>query len=535
MPTAGGGRTGPTDHAPAPLQPPNTHNMLALFIGLLLIAAGVYTARAHFSYRLPARMQRVLEDEASKEDDIIGDDDPITPPSPPSKSGLASAGLLVAAGFIMLIAGEVADGAPQRIIPRFEIGFGGSAYPSPPPPPPSPHPPQPPPPPSPLPHPPPSPPPPPPAPLPPIVGPIPLIIDTDLSFDVDDVGAVCIAHALADRGEVDLLGLIFDSGYPEGVGALDALNHYYGRPDVLLGSYKGVFGRDVSGAYVPTLARTFPNTVKHYNQTLDAAAAYRRMLVNAADHSVVIAAIGFMPALRDLLASSPDGISLLDGISLVRQKVRKVVFQGGWYAPLHPNGHSTFNWDCGGAGAAWSPYKTAGCLGAAQYVVHHMPDTVQMVFSDIGDEVYHGGRLIRGSMYGCPAGTADNPCQAAYKLHPWGINYAGRQSWDPLVVLAAVRGPEAVNTSEVDIGFHNRLTQGGANFWTRPRADASDEARQSQLALVGNASDGWRQARADASDALDELLCATPKARKAIGTRLGGGHCYPASACRPPG
>ena len=270
--------------------------------------------------------------------------------------------------------------------------------------------------------------------------PNPALIDTDLSFDVDDVGAVCIAHALADRGEVDLLGLIFDSGYPEGVGALDALNHYYGRPDVLLGSYKGVFGRDVSGAYVPTLARTFPNTVKHYNQTLDAAAAYRRMLVNAADHSVVIAAIGFMPALRDLLASSPDEISLLDGISLVRQKVRKVVFQGGWYAPLHPNGHSTFNWDCGGAGAAWSPYKTDGCLGAAQYVVHHMPDTVQMVFSDIGDEVYHGGRLIRGSMYGCPAGTADNPCQAAYKLHPWGINYAGRQSWDPLVVLAAVRG-----------------------------------------------------------------------------------------------
>ena len=33
---------------------------------------------------------------------------------------------------------------------------------------------------------------------------VPLIIDTDASFDVDDVVAVCMAHALMDRGEVDI-------------------------------------------------------------------------------------------------------------------------------------------------------------------------------------------------------------------------------------------------------------------------------------------------------------------------------------------
>ena len=31
---------------------------------------------------------------------------------------------------------------------------------------------------------------------------VPLIIDTDASFDVDDVVAVCMAHALMDNGEV---------------------------------------------------------------------------------------------------------------------------------------------------------------------------------------------------------------------------------------------------------------------------------------------------------------------------------------------
>ena len=31
--------------------------------------------------------------------------------------------------------------------------------------------------------------------------PVPLIFDTDMSIDVDDVGALCVAHALADAGD----------------------------------------------------------------------------------------------------------------------------------------------------------------------------------------------------------------------------------------------------------------------------------------------------------------------------------------------
>ena len=55
-----------------------------------------------------------------------------------------------------------------------------------------------------------------------------------MSFDVDDVGAVCIAHALADLDEAKIIGIVYDSGYPaEGVGAIDSLNWWYGRPEVL--------------------------------------------------------------------------------------------------------------------------------------------------------------------------------------------------------------------------------------------------------------------------------------------------------------
>ena len=44
-----------------------------------------------------------------------------------------------------------------------------------------------------------------------------MIIDTDASFDVDDVVAVCMAHALMDRGEVDIKAIVHDAGIPEGL------------------------------------------------------------------------------------------------------------------------------------------------------------------------------------------------------------------------------------------------------------------------------------------------------------------------------
>ena len=44
----------------------------------------------------------------------------------------------------------------------------------------------------------------------------PLIIDTDASFDVDDVLAICMAHALERRGEAKILAVMHDAGIPEG-------------------------------------------------------------------------------------------------------------------------------------------------------------------------------------------------------------------------------------------------------------------------------------------------------------------------------
>ena len=60
-----------------------------------------------------------------------------------------------------------------------------------------------------------------------------LIIDTDMSSDCDDVGAVCMAHALMDAGEAELLAVVHNTGLLEGVGAVSAINAWYGRQDIV--------------------------------------------------------------------------------------------------------------------------------------------------------------------------------------------------------------------------------------------------------------------------------------------------------------
>ena len=124
-------------------------------------------------------------------------------------------------------------------------------------------------------------------------GRVPLIIDTDMSIDVDDVGALCVAHALADLGEVDIRAIVHDTGYSAGVGAVAILNEYYGRPDIRLGAYRGRVGvpsltpgGDIhwthrgKGVYIERLLSAFPSslpwrTVSDAWQVEDALAVYR--------------------------------------------------------------------------------------------------------------------------------------------------------------------------------------------------------------------------------------------------------------------
>ena len=197
--------------------------------------------------------------------------------------------------------------------------------------------------------------------------------------------------------------------------------------------------------------------------------------------------------MRDLLRSAPDAHSPLSGHDLVALKVSKVVFQGGWYQPMHVDNHTTFNWDCGNC-CGYRPEE--GCAGAAAHVVNTMPETVEMIYSDIGDGVWHGGALSS-------CAPQSSPCRKAYELYLGPGN--NRPSWDPVVVAIAVRGPRNFFGHLTDRGWRNVVDYQGANHWAPTQRN---DTLQSQFALNGPYP--WEQNRWLASLELDRLLCREP-------------------------
>ena len=48
-----------------------------------------------------------------------------------------------------------------------------------------------------------------------------------------------------DLGEAELLAVVHSTGFPTAIGAVSVINHFFGRDDILLGAFKGEFGKEV--------------------------------------------------------------------------------------------------------------------------------------------------------------------------------------------------------------------------------------------------------------------------------------------------
>ena len=85
--------------------------------------------------------------------------------------------------------------------------------------------------------------------------PVKIIFDTDMLTDFDDVGALACLHALADAGECEILATISSTRGNASVGAVEVINHYYGRGDLPVGSPKGM---GVIGAHAGAKVKVDP-------------------------------------------------------------------------------------------------------------------------------------------------------------------------------------------------------------------------------------------------------------------------------------
>lgn len=262
-----------------------------------------------------------------------------------------------------------------------------------------------------------------------------IIFDTDLSSDVDDVGAVSVLHALADKGELNLLAMMVSSGDPWSTACLDALNTFFGRPDIPIGRVSGE-GVIHSSKYTQKVSKEFPHDVGMSVNAEDAVSLYRKILSRSEDRSVLIITVGFLTNLKSLLKSPADGFSQLTGLALVKQKVEKLVCMGGKYP----------------SGREWNFYQDAA---AARYVVGKWPSTIDFVGYEVGVKILTGAGLART--------VSHNPVKQSYQLYN---GLKDRSSWDQLAVLYAIRG-EQWNTSgnwERVRGW-NTVKADGSNKW----------------------------------------------------------------------
>ncbi len=241
--------------------------------------------------------------------------------------------------------------------------------------------------------------------------PVNVIFDTDIGPDCDDVGAVVLLNSLADQKKVNVLGMVCCTSSPWGVPCLDALNTYYGRPEIPLGTLKKKGFLDQQG-YPEQVAKRFPHSLKSGNDAPDATVLYRQLLASQKDHDVVIVAVGPLPNIRYLLESLPDSYSSLSGKDLVAKKVSRLHCMGGRYPKA-------------GRDAEWN---FAQDIPSAKIVLDLWPTPITFSGGEVGSGVMTGRRVA----IDCPE---HNPLAFAYGVY---VGYGrDRESWDLTSALVA--------------------------------------------------------------------------------------------------
>ncbi len=273
-----------------------------------------------------------------------------------------------------------------------------------------------------------------------------IIYDTDIDLDVDDVGALAILHAFADNGEAAILGVICNSPTPYAATTVSAINLYYGRPELPVGDmpmdeyvYDTAFSKRYRNYQVETpfgnfnlpIFKRFPRTIQSRKDVWNGVALYRKLLAEAEDTSVTIAAVGLLTVLEDLLQSGGDKWSKLSGRELIKKKVKHLVCMAGARQPRP--GKWDFNWGFEGR-------------GDAERISRTWP--TPLVIMPLGSKIQTGERLTAETL-------ATNPVRAAYELFLAPQDFKNRSSWDQLAVYYAVRGAENLftedNTKRLDI------------------------------------------------------------------------------------
>jgi len=270
--------------------------------------------------------------------------------------------------------------------------------------------------------------------------PFPVIFDSDMGPDYDDVGAIALLHAFADSGYIKILATVASTKY-EGVAAVfNVLNTYFKRPDLLIGvpGSKALDLKD-SQHWTDTLLLNYPHKIKRNDEVLSAIEVYRKSLASQPDGSVTIITVGFLTNLADLLQSHPDKYSKLTGKELVRKKVKQLVCMAGSFP-------------------AGNEFNVRMDAASSKIVFENWETPILFSGVEIGMKIKTGLPLVNDRS------IKNSPVKDVFRisipLSPQ--DSAGRMSWDETAVVIAVKGYKPwwnIQTGKI------KIADDGSNTW----------------------------------------------------------------------
>jgi len=173
--------------------------------------------------------------------------------------------------------------------------------------------------------------------------PVKMIFDTDMGNDIDDAMALAMIHQLARRGAIDLLAVTSTKDHPKSAAYIDALNTWYGFPDVPIGAVRDGAAKE-EGRYNGQVDRKdeagnllFPHDLVSGADAPEAVELIRKTLAGQPDGSVMLVQVGFFTNFARLLDSKGDEHSPLDGPALIKAKVKELVLMAGAFQTINHN------------------------------------------------------------------------------------------------------------------------------------------------------------------------------------------------------
>lgn len=180
--------------------------------------------------------------------------------------------------------------------------------------------------------------------------PVRMIFDTDMGNDIDDAMALAMVHQLARRGAVEVLAVTSTKDHPKSAAYIDALNTWYGFPDIPIGAVRDGAAKE-EGRFNGQIDRKdeagnrlFPRDLLSGEDAPEAVSLIRKTLAGEPDGSVVLVQVGFFTNFARLLDSKGDEHSPLDGLALAKAKVKELVLMAGAFQTIdHNTKHIEYN------------------------------------------------------------------------------------------------------------------------------------------------------------------------------------------------